>query len=442
MIISGPAKSGKVTFLYYLLSNLYKEKALLFTPQDEFLFNKKTDTFAKQFHQFSNIREMLDIYYLRSDFNALKQKYGYEFLLEEFRKLFALQDEKVVVLHRFGEFFGFEDRYEINTFYKSLIRMAQEFDKKIIFLVNNSNENFEHIYTVAEELSDMAITLSKNEKNERVVNILDLMHYAEYPKLLFKINEGNFLLEFESELQDDSQKRIQNILIAELDKAHDDMREIFSYIFNRDHFKIKYADSFQKILKEIFIKPDVILLLMKRTQDNIETIRVIKAQLPNTHIIAILDQNFVRSEDVYEFFQYGCDDVFANNLSFDNLILAMQKATGTDFYTKEYQTLPMHKNVMKDISELKALAYECIEKSLFFTLFVLESKDEFPKVTTTSRRSDYIVHAGNKLYYMVVNTMPKDVYIIADKFTQSNPDLHFSCIWEPINSVDLEGCFR
>jgi len=442
MIITSSPKHGKMTFLLYLIAYFYKEKALLFTPQESYVFNKKLDTLSKQFTQFSHIRSMLQIYHLRDDFSNIKQKYGYDFLLQELEKLIINSDENIIVMHRIGEYFDFQDRYEISNFYKTLVKIAETHDKKIIFLANNKNENFEHIYQVAEEFSDMIIEITKNEKNERILNIMDILHHREYPLLRFKINENNFLLEYKEETQEIIDNKIKNILVAELDKAHDNMRQICSYIFDKPNFNVKHADSLQGMLQEIFIQPDLIIVLMKREQKNLDTIKAIKTQLPNTSIVVILDQEFIRTEDIHELFNYGADEVFANNLTFDNMILSLQKVTRTFFYTEALNSLPKHKNILKNTDELKELAAECIEKSIFFTAFVVESEKEFPKMRKTSRKTDYIYQDGKRLYYLAINTMPKDIFIIAEKLKKTNPDLQFICIWEPINSAAIEECIK
>lgn len=103
-------------------------------------------------------------------------------------------------------------------------------------------------------------------------------------------------------------------------------------------------------------------------------------------------------------------------------------------------SLTKHKNIMKSLDELKGLALECVEKSIFFTAFVLQSDSGFAPIKETSRKTDYIYLEKNKLYCLALNTMPKDAYIIADKFKKQNPDLYFRCIWEPINSAVIEEC--
>ncbi len=442
MIITSNPKYGKMTFLLYLVKYFYKEKALIFTPQESYIFSKKLDTLSKQFDQFSHIKSMLQIYYLREDFTNLKQKYGYNFLLQELEKLIVNSDRKIIVMHRIGEYFDFQDRYEINHFYKTLVKIAETHDKTIIFLANKKNENFEHIYQEAEEFSDIIIDITKNEKNERILNIMDLLHNREYPLLRFKINDNNFLLEYKEETQEIIDNKIKNILVAELDKTHDNMRQVCSYIFDKPNFNVKHADSLQGMLQEIFIQPDLIIVLMKREQKNLDTIKAIKTQLPNTSIVVILDQPFIRTEDIHELFNYGAEEVFANNLTFDNIILSLQKVTRTFFYTEALKLLPKHKNILKNTDELKELAAQCIEKSIFFTAFVIESAQEFPKIRKTSRKTDYIYQDGKKLYYLAMNTMPKDIFIISEKFKKTNPDLHFRCIWEPINSAVIEECIK
>jgi DNA-binding NarL/FixJ family response regulator/archaellum biogenesis ATPase FlaH len=412
MIISSSPKSGKMTFLLYLIAYFYKEKALLFTPQESHIFKKKLDTLSNQFSQFSHIKKMLQIYRLCEDFQNTKQKYGYKFLLKEFEKLITNSKEKIIVIHRIGEFFDFQDRYEIDNFYNNLIKIVETQDKKIIFLANDKHENFKYIYQVAEEFSDVLIEINKNEKNERILNIMDTLFYREYPPLRFRVNGNSFLLEYKEDIDETKKNKTKknktkNILIVELNQTHENIRHILSYIFDKPNFNLKYADSLQGILQEIFIQPDLIIVLMKREKQNIETIKAIKQQLPNTSIVAVVDQDFIRTEDIHELFNSGADEVFANNFTFDDIVLSLQKVTRTFFYTEALQMLPKHKNILQSKDELKELVLQCIEKSIFFTAFVLKSAIEFPKFKKTSRKTDYMFQESKKIYYLAINTMPK-----------------------------------
>jgi len=442
MIISSNAKHGKMTFLLYLIAYFYKEKALLFTPQESYLFQKKIQNLTQQFQQFTSIQTMLKTYFFRKDFTQLKQKYGYGFLIQEMEKVIINAQENIIVIDRIGEFFDFQDRYEINTFYKSLVRIAELHDKKIIFLANMKNENFEHIYQIAEEFSDITIHITKNEKNERILNIMDLLHHKEYPLLRFTINKNNFLLEYKHQTEQLTEAKITNILIAELDKTHDNIKQICSYIFDKPNFQVKYADSLQGMLQEIFIQPHLVIILMKRNQKNLDTLKAIKTQLPNSAIVTILDQDFIRTEDIHELFIYGSDEVFANNLTFDEIILSLQKITRDFFYTDMLNTLSSHKNIMQTLQELQEFAQECISKSIFFTAFTLERSIDIPLIKSTTRKTDYLFQDTNKLYYLAINTMPKDLFQVIDKFKNTYPALELTCIWEPLNNISIEECLQ
>jgi len=440
MIISSNPKDGKMTFLVYLVSSFYKEKAIIFTPQESYLFNRKLNSLSKQFVQLSDINNSITPYYLKEDWHSLKQKYGYTFFLQELGQIIIKSKEKIIVFHRIAEFFEFQDRYEIENIYKSVVRIAEVHDKKIIFLVNEKNDNFKYVYQVAEEFSDVAISITTNTKNERLLNIKNMLRNTEYPVMNFRIHENIFLLDYQYETEQIVENKIKNVLIAEIDKAHDNMRQICTYIFDKPGFKVKHADSLQSMLQEIFIRPDIIIVLMKRSQRNLETIKAIKLQLPSSAIVTILDQDFIRAEDIHELYHYGCDEVFANNLSFDKAILTLQKASKTLFYTHILDTLPKHKNIMSSIDEFKALATECTQRSIFFTAFTLESKKGFSSIKSTSRHTDFIYHTKNKLFYLAISTMPKDIFVIINKFKEKTPDLTLTCVWEPINNTALEEC--
>ena len=441
-IIEGDGKAGKMTLLFYLINFLYKDKAIIFTPQESYLFQRRIKSLSSQYQQFSNLEKIITPYYLDKDWNTLKQKYGYEFFIQELTQIITTSEEKIIVIHRIGEFFEFQDRYEIENVYKALIKLTTLHKKKIIFLANNQNENYEYIRRIADEFTDVSISITNNERNERILNIKDILQNKEYPLMNFKINNQNFVLDLYEKNQEISDKKTKNILIAELDQAHDNMSEICNYIFKKPNFSVKYADSLQSILQEIFIVPDVIIVLMKREQSNFDTISTIKKQLSDTTIIAIVDQSFVRTEDIQDAYANGCDELFANNLSLETLILSFQKASKTLFYTESMKTLPKFNNILSSVEDFETLAYACIEKSLFFTAFAIETKKTFKFVTKSSRSNDYLYQTEHKIYYLAISTMPRDIEHIIEKYRSEYDDLMLTCIWEPINHSTIKNCIH
>ena len=442
IIIDGGSKAGKMTFLFYLINFFYKDKAIIFTPQESYLFTRRVQSLAQQYKQFSNLKDVVSPYYLDTDWNTLKQKYGYEFFLQEVTQIIVTAEEKIIVFHRIGEFFEFQDRYEIENVYKTLVKLATVHEKKMIFLANDKNENFEYIRRIADEFTDVIISVKNNEQNERVLNIKDVLQNREYPVMCFRIYNENFILDLYEKNQQIVDVKLKSILISELNQVHDNMKDICSYILDKSTFSVKYADSLQSILQEIFIVPDVIIFLMKRNQENFNTISAIKKQLPNSTIIAIVDQKFIRNEDIHEAYMHGCDELFANNLSLEAFILSIEKATKIFFYTENIMSLPKYENILSSLEDYISLAKECISKSLFFTAFTIEIEDDFKAVTKPNRNFDYIYQEKHKIYYIALSTMSKDISHIIDKYRDKHSDLLLTCMWEPINNECIEKCIH
>jgi len=436
-IINGAGKSGKITFALYMLTSLFKKEALIFSAQESYLFHRKIDLLANEYTQYSDIEKQIDTYFLKETFTTQKQRYGFDFLIQEYEKLISNSEAEVVIIHRFGELFEFQDRYEIDNVYKSLIHICAKHSKKLIFIVNSVHENFEQIFSVAEEFSDIFITIDMNDNNERVVRMQDFLHNIEYPLLSFSIQKNSFLLEYKKDKQE-LEKNIKNVLICELDFAHDNIVEICKFIFNKHGFQTKNASSLQTILQEVFVSPDVIVVLMKRTQENFETVKSVKQHLPKSPIVAILEQNFVRTEDIQEAYTYGVDELFCSNFNLDKLILAFQKASGSPFYAKEVESLPKHSNLMTSLDDLKEYANACIERSIFFTIFVYEINGDLKVPKKPSRRYDFVFYNSDKLYYFALNTAPKGSERIMERFAAHK----LICIWEPINHMMIEECLK
>lgn len=445
IIIDSEIKVGKITFAFYLIKVLFNEKALLFSPQESYLFNKKIALLSKQFEQFKDIEEYITRYSLDEDWYDMKRIYGYEFLLKEFESIISSSDENLVIIHRFGELFEFQDRYEIEGFYKSLVKMVTKYNKKLIFIVNSQNQNYKYIQNVSEEFSDIAIQLTKNEKNERLMNFKNILTHQEYPSMQFLIHEKKFMLKYVDEKTDEVVERGKNILLMELDtnldETHMDMVNIYNYIFNRPEFNVFHANSFQSIVHNIFIQPDVIIILMNRSNDNFETIRAIKKQLPSTIIIAIIEQDFVRTEDVQVAYDYGCDELFPRSYLFDKFILSLQKSIKMPFYSDTLSKLSTYPNKIESLSVMKSLAEECIENSIFFTLFVIKKSTSCENLKSTMRRLDYVCRIDDKVYYLALNTMPNNIKIILEKqFEKFDDELELLSSCSPLDKALVEEC--
>jgi hypothetical protein len=436
-IVSGDSKSGKMTFVLYMLSSLFKEKALIFTPQESHLFKRRINALKTLYTQFSNIDELIKPYFIKNDWKTLKQRYGFDFFIQELQSIIRNSQEKVVIVHRFGEFFEFQDRYEIEHVYKSLVSTCESEGKKLIIIANSSDENFSQISKISDEFSDIGIKIELGEDAQRLIFLRDMLRNKEYPKLEFQARDDSFLLDYYHKEEIKTDEIVKNVLICELDYIHDNLVDICKYIFDKPGFTIKYATSMHTILKEVFISPDIIIVLMKRTQENFETIKSIKMHLPNAPVIAIIDQEFVRAEDEQIAYTYGIDELFASNLNLDKLILSCQKASKDLFYFNALKELPKYSNTMSNLKEMITLAKECKKRSIFFSAFVFKV-DKNAKKVSPSRENDYVFQDEKKLYYLALNTAPKDVYKIMEKFK----GYELMCLWEPINHDAIEDCLK
>ena len=419
IMIDSDAKVGKMTLASYLTKLLFAEKALVFTPQESYLLNKKMTTLTKQYKQFEDIDTYFTRYYLKEDWDTLKRQYGYTYLLTELERLIVNSDEKLIIFHRLGDFFEFQDRYEIEGFYKELVKIVTKCKKKIIFLINNQNQNYKYIQNVAQEFSDVTMSMYKNEKNERLVNVTNILTNQEYPPMEFTLHERSFILKYLDEVEDVDATRAKNVLIMELDtnldKEHENMKNIYDYIFNRPEFNVYHANSFESILHHIFIKPDVIIVLMNRTEENLNTIKAIKGQLPDTVIISVIEQGFVRSEDVQEAYEYGCDELLPKTYLFDKFVLSLQKAIKLSFYANTLKVIKNESNILPSLASFKELVDVCLEHSIFFTFFVIEKNEAFDNLESSMRKLDYMYQSETKIYYLALNTMPYNIDIILEK---------------------------
>jgi hypothetical protein len=445
IIIYGDEKVGKMTLLSYMIKLLFHEKTLFFSPHDAFLIDKKLDTFAKQHIQFEDIHDYFESYLLLEGWQEKKRHYGYAFLLTELERIISSSENKIVVFHHFEDFFDFQDRYEIDGFYKSLVKIASLYHKKIIFLASTQNENYKFIQSVSDEFLDLSIILSKNTKNERIIDVKNLVTYEEYPQMQLVMRDKNFILKYRDTF-DASHKRDENILVMQLSKNINkqdiNMNQFYDYIFSKPTFNIYHADSLKSILNNIFIKPDIIIILMKRTKDNFETVKSIKKQLPETVIYAVIEQDFVRVEDAQEAYTYGCDELLPGTYLFNNFMLSLQKSIKNFFYVERLKDIDIESNIAPSLSIFRTLIDTCLENRIFFTCFVIKRDVHFDGLESSMRKYDFIYKSKDKIYYLALNTMPWSVDVIFESLKKNfHTNIDILTICTALDTKKLEELF-
>lgn len=404
-VIHGEPKSGKFTLLAYLVRILYKEEVVLLSPQEDYLFKRHIKSLCERYPQFTELDTHISSYHLNSDWHSLKQNYGFNIFLQEVEKIIRSSRETIIVIQKIGDYFEFQDRYEIANVYKTCIKLAADYKKKIIFLSNTHDENFEYIKNVAEDFTDIEIFLERKSSTQNILTVKDLLHSHEFPPVLFEISDKRFSLKEVDEHPQETQKEPSNVLVAEFESNQEEIRKMCLYLLDQQkHFSVKQASSMQGILEEIFINPDFIIVFIKRSIQSFETIRAIKKHLPDSRIIAIVDQTFLRSEDVRESFSYGIDELFSSDISIDKFVLSLEKAAKRMFYEERLSHLAYQANLLESLEELQKLIEVCEEHAIFFSLFIFEKEDTDSQVEGTNRKYDYIFQTNEKLYHVAVNT--------------------------------------
>lgn len=442
--IESEPKVGKLTFTAFLLSSLLKTKALVFTPQDTYLFSRRLKVFAKQFPQLSSIEDDLNVFYLKTDWHHLKQHYGYAFFLSELSTIINNTDEEVIVFHRFGEFFEFQDRYEIEPIFRALIKLCESLGKKIIFMTNTKNENFEFIKNITEEFADVIIEIKIGDNNDRKIFIKDVLSHQHFPPYDFKSKNQKFTLEkFEAEREVSSHEK-KRVLIANLASKDDRSIQLVQYLLNySQQFSVAYADSFQSILNKIFVAPDLIVIMMSHSDANFETIKAIKEHLKEVKIVVVLDQSFIRAEDKRKAFSLGCDELLHSHYRVDDLVMTLEKSMRFGFYEQRLSALDAFPQEITTKKQLRDLIATAQEAALFFTLFKFDILEQTNvEDISGGRQHDYLFKKGTTLCCVKINTCHFVVDKIIENYQRRGIKLSLNCHADALDKDELEKCMK
>jgi hypothetical protein len=415
IMIEGERRSGRFTFVSFLINTMLNKKAAVFIPQEEYLFQRRLDLLAR-FQQLGNIHERFETYYLKAEWPEYKQRYGYAFLKQELKKIITESDADIIFFHRFEEFFEFQDLYEIKPVLLSLFDEIRGTDKKLVISISDTGQHAGQIKESLQDFSDLSVCIKISSEDEREIRFTDNLYHRVYPTFRFQLSQNLLSLKDEkSDMQLDSGNTL-GVFLCSLSEESGAVADLMSYLFaDEQRFSFHQADTLDAILNNLFLYPDVIIFLLQRTDENLQMLQQVRKLLPEAKLYAFFTQDFMRSEDRRMALSKGCDEVFAANFKVADFIAAVEKDLKRPFYQNQLRELESEPHALPDRKKLQEIVESARERQLYFTIFVYAMKDgemDFPE--GLGREYDYYLAEEQKLVLLAMNTGPREAEKIGE----------------------------
>lgn len=432
VIIEGERKSGKFTFVSFIIDTLLKEDAVVLIPQEAFLFKRRIDI-LKRFKQLHEIHKRFDTYYLKAEMPDYKQRYGYGFFKQELEGIIAGSDAKIIFFHRFEEFFEFQDLYEIKPVLLSLLHDAKASGKKLIFSISDECEHCSYIKEFIGDFADLSIRVTASLNKEREVHFTDHLYHRTFPIFRFQTRQNLLSLNDDgADAKSDLDDPIR-VFLCQYSEKSGAMAEVFSYLFScRQRFSFHHASSLEGILNNLFLEPDIIIFLLERTEENLQTLQQVKNILPNAKVYVVFTQDFIRAEDRRALLSKGCDEVFAANFKVDDFMAAVEKELKLPYYQNQLLALKGVPHALPGSAKLHEIITIAQEHCLYFTLFLytVEAGDTIYSENLGRKYDYYLLVKEQKLLFLAMNTGPQDAQKIGKHLSANGMPVHFERFFE------------
>ena len=456
IVLEGPRQSGKLTVALYAVKYLLQKDALIISSTESKLFNRKLNTIFNRFETLLPLKKKTELIVLKDEWRSLKEQFSYRLFKDEIKRLFQETKKKVIIFHRFGLFFEFQDRFEIEGMFRTIVELAEQHNKQIVFTISTASDNYDFMNNILCDFSDLTLTLSESKLNEREVHVSHSIHKIEQElyhikgldktlsledgKSVLSLNESQATVEpIVSQTPVNSKEKIHVLLVAKEDQQSEAYDLVKYLVANKKMFQITYVSSIYDVPQYFDLQPKLVFLFLNRKELVKEIFIDLKKRVPTSHAFVFFPQQFIRGEDRRALHKICVDEIFSIDFQLDDLIIALEKSIGNYFYEEAMQNIKFNAHVFDRKASFDSIIGSAYENGIYFSLFLFSIQNDHENSIVLGRNNDFIYHdKENKyIYYLALNTRQS----IADTITYRLQEKGHNVILEDIaNALQIEKC--
>ncbi len=424
--VSGDRQSGKLTLALYFALQLTQKPVTLISSFNKSFFNKKIKANLRLTSNLQPTLEQLDYFNLKEDWKALKNQYGYAFLLKDIEKIISASDE-VVIIHRIDDFFEIQDRNDIEDFLYNLINIGQAEEKILIFTVNMGHNNARYIYEYFEKNIDSEFVISKRlyETQGWDVELVSSLFSTEHSKFSFEFHESKDQFDLTPISFGSLSERRKQVFHVVLASQSPELADIVKYLFDGEGFDLRQIDpNIIDMMNVLTDEPHLIIFNPPLNLSDSEFKKINKL-VANNHrkVVFVSPQTLIRSQDKASLLQSGFLDVHKKDFHVEEFVLSVERILGHSFYSSEMEKVPNKTYIIHDQKSFSRFIVAFLCKNLFFTVFKFKyqlplSEKNLKKHMGRSFDVAFIDKDEQIVFVFLVNTLARNALAIQDKFKE------------------------
>jgi len=373
ILIEGENKVGKLTFSLFLSAIQKKQNITILSSMQKKLMEKRLQSIKSIGDVFINsIIEKSKLLCLKEDWEEIKYKYGFDFIIDDIKRIVKENKTEILILHRPDLMFAPQEIEMAKWYIEKVIDICNEFNTKL-FITTDENT---FVGNFCENFSDINFIIQKSEnKSERIVKV---------KHTLFPLRETNFILIKKEKLLLQSKNMTQSLKKDPIPKTKDKysilvvtndeyLKKFHKYIFEKE-FNLEFASEINEIISKLLKNPDIVIFNPQKDEIDTQVCETVKNENLDTKIIYISNKEYARTSDKMKLFSAGCYEMVPKNFLIEEYILLIEKITNNFFYSKKIALFPYQK-VSKTKENFQKIINALYEERIYFTLIIGKTTD-------------------------------------------------------------------
>ena len=405
IVIEGDKKIGKMTFAFYLASQLQTPFSVL-SPISTNKLSRKIESLKKNFNNFKEVN--FNLFSFREDWISIKNEYGFDYLFKDLEHFISHQQNKTIIFHKFDSIFEYSDRDFIDDFFVELLAYGIKYKKKLIFTINIDSVNYDLVGNYLVDASDLYLKMERPQ-DKREVEVLFSISPIIDSHYIFESVEKELSIRTK-EITGYSKKEIDVTIISKNRK----IQKLHKYILDKEDINLRVIDSISDSLSIVSNIPDFLIFTQEFDDVNFNICEISKKN--NFKTLYLVKANFVRVDDRLIGRAKGCVDVISSAIQTMHYILELEKFFGLIFYKSNLIDIEL--KLESQLALKKHINY-LIKERVLFSLIKIEGKIE-QKNLEFLRQYDAYVEFGDYSIILLLNLLKGEVSRVLFKKIEDN----------------------
>jgi len=396
ILLEGDNKIGKLTTALYFSTFLQKKITIISTIIKP-IMNKRLEAIKMlQDKNINSILENLSLLCLKEDWEKIKAEFGFDFLLDDIKKIIKDKTPEILILHRPEIMFNRQEEEFAKQYIEDIIEICSDLNIKLIITLEENS----FLIEIIENFSEINFLVKKISSNEREIIIKHSLYPIDYEKLILKwqinkliILEKNIKKPIETIEKKESLNK-QPMLIISNDNY---IQKFHQYLFEKE-FILDFAKNLSEIISKLLKNPEIVVYNPEDEKINTQICESFKNT--NTKIIYIVNKDYTRNIDKMNIFAAGCYEVISKNFIIEEYILLIEKLSNNYFYLNKIKLLNK-KNIIKNKNHFFEIVNTLYKERIYFSIVIGKSNEDiFSKI----RHNDIIFKENETIFLCLIDT--------------------------------------